>query len=185
MAGIAEVHNISHTSDNFWSWRESMCELELNVSPEQMEAIATMLCGEMARHGYTNIAEFHYLHHNKNGKQYNNLSKIGSRLIYAVKTVGINITLVPIFYQKGGFGKAPLEGQKRFITPTIEEDLQLLEFSKNDCKEYDGANIGIGIHVMRSVEPKDIAELSKTGPRDIPFNIHISEQLKEIEDSIS
>ena len=185
IAGLAEVHDISHTSDNFWSWRESMYELALNVSPEQMEAIATMLYSEMVRHGYTNVAEFHYVHHDKNGKQYNNLSEMGSRLISAAKTVGINITLVPIFCQKGGFGKAPLEGQKRFITPTIEEYLQLLEFSKNDCKEYDGANIGIGIHVMRSVEPKDIAELSKTGPRDIPFNIHISEQLKEIEDSIS
>ena len=185
IAGLAEVHDISHTSDNFWSWRESMYELALNVSPEQMEAIATMLYSEMVRHGYTNVAEFHYVHHDKNGKQYNNLSEMGSRLISAAKTVGINITLVPIFCQKGGFGKAPLEGQKRFITPTIEEYLQLLEFGKNDCKELDGANIGIGIHSMRGVEPKDIAELAKTGPRDIPFHIHISEQLKEIEDSIS
>ena len=135
----------------------------------------------MVRHGYTSVAEFHYVHHDNNGKQYNNLSEMGSRLISAAKTAGINITLVPIFYQKGGFGKAPLEGQKRFITPTIEEYLQLLESSKNDCKEYDGANIGIGIHSMRGVEPKDIAELAKTGPQDIPFHIHISEQLKEIE----
>jgi formimidoylglutamate deiminase len=38
---------------------------------------------------------------------------------------------------------------------------------------------------MRGVEPNDIAEIAKNGPQDLPFHIHISEQLKEIEDSIS
>jgi formimidoylglutamate deiminase len=37
---------------------------------------------------------------------------------------------------------------------------------------------------MRGVEPGDIAELAKSGPQDIPFHIHIAEQLKEIEDSL-
>lgn len=185
MAGLAEVHDISHTSDNFWSWREAMYKLALNVSPDQMEAIATMLYSEMIRHGYTSVAEFHYVHHDKDGNHFNNLSEMGSRMIAAAKSAGINITLVPIFYQKGGFGKAPVEGQKRFISPTIDEYLKLLESSSNDCKNYSGANIGIGIHSMRGVEPSDIAEIAKSGPQDIPFHIHISEQLKEIEDSIS
>ena len=38
---------------------------------------------------------------------------------------------------------------------------------------------------MRGVEPLDIKEIAKSGPQDIPFHIHISEQLKEIEDSLS
>ena len=37
---------------------------------------------------------------------------------------------------------------------------------------------------MRGVDPKVIAEIARSGPQDIPFHIHISEQLKEIEDSI-
>ena len=185
MAGLAEVHDVSHTSDNFWSWRDAMYKLALNVNPDQMESIATMLYSEMVRHGYTNVAEFHYVHHNKNGKQYDNLSEMGSRMIAAAKTAGINITLVPIFYQKGGFGKDPVEGQKRFISPTIDGYLKLLESSAEDCKHYSGANVGIGIHSMRGVEPLDIAEIAKSGPQDIPFHIHISEQLKEIEDSLA
>lgn len=63
-----------------------------------MESIATMLYSEMARHGYTNVAEFHYLHHDKNGAHYENLSEMGERLIKAAKSVGIGITLIPIFY---------------------------------------------------------------------------------------
>lgn len=185
MAGLAEVHDVSHTSDNFWSWRDAMYKLALNVNPDQMESIATMLYSEMVRHGYTNVAEFHYVHHDKNGSQYDNLSEMGSRMIAAAKNAGINITLVPIFYQKGGFGKAPVEGQKRFISPKIEDYLRLLETSAQDCKHYSGANIGIGIHSMRGVEPMDIAKIAKSGPQDIPFHIHISEQLKEIEDSLT
>lgn len=185
MAGLAEIHDPGSNPDDFWSWREAMYRLALQLSPDQMEAIATMLYSEMARVGYTNVAEFHYLHHDVNGKQYGNEAEMGSRLISAAKNAGINITLIPIFYQKGGFGKDPSEGQKRFISANIDSYLKLLESSKNACKYYEGASIGIGIHSMRGVEPSTIAEIAKSGPQDIPFHIHISEQLKEIEDSLA
>src|SRR5690606_38139158 len=150
--------NVSHTSDDFWSWREAMYQLALQVSPEQMESIATMLYSEMVRHGYTNVAEFHYVHHQKDGTPYENLAEMGNRMISAAKTAGINITLVPIFYQKGGFGQNPNERQRRFISKDIDTYLKLLFASEDACKNYAGANIGIGIHSMRGVEPKDIAE---------------------------
>jgi formiminoglutamate deiminase len=185
MAGLAEVHDISHTSDDFWSWREAMYKLALQVTPDQMESIATMLYSEMARQGYTNVAEFHYVHHQKNGQPYDNLAEMGSRMIAAAQTAGINITLVPIFYQKGGFGQAPNDRQRRFISKDIDTYLKLLSASEEACKNYNGANIAIGIHSMRGVEPKDIAEIAKNGPQDIPFHIHVSEQLKEIDDSIA
>ncbi|MEE9364163.1 MAG: formimidoylglutamate deiminase [Cellulophaga sp.] len=185
MAGLAEKHVGNGLSDDFWGWREAMYQLALSMNPDQMEAIATMLYSEMARHGYTNVAEFHYVHHDKNGKQYNNLAEMGSRLISAAKTVGIGITLVPIFYQKGGFGKGPNDRQKRFISPTIDAYLKLLEASNESCKDYEHANIGVGIHSMRGVEPNDIAEIARYGPQNIPFHIHVSEQLNEIKDSVA
>ncbi len=184
MAGLAEVHNVSHTSDDFWSWREAMYQLALQVSPEQMESIATMLYSEMVRHGYTNVAEFHYVHHQKNGQHYDNLAEMGSRMVAAANTAGINITLVPIFYQKGGFGQPPNDRQQRFISPTIDAYLNLLDASKKTCDYYTGANVGLGIHSMRGVEPMDIAEIAKSGPQDLPFHIHVAEQLKEIADSM-
>ena len=185
MAGLAERHEGSSNPDDFWGWREAMYQLALSMNPDQMEAIATMLYSEMARHGYTNVAEFHYVHHDKDGKPYDNLAEMGSRLIAAAKNAGISITLVPIFYQKGGFGQEPNDRQRRFISPTIDDYLKLLESSREACKAYEHANIAIGIHSMRGVEPKDIVELAKSGPQDIPFHIHISEQLKEIKDSIA
>src|SRR3989338_4160154 len=185
MAGLAEVHDTNHTSDDFWSWREAMYSLALQVNPDQMEAIATMLYAEMVRHGYTNVAEFHYVHHSPSGAPYPNLAEMGQRLIAAARTAGIHITLVPIFYQKGGFGVEPTEGQRRFISPTIESYLKLLEASSDACKTYAGAQLGIGVHSMRAVDPSLIRTLAEEGPQDLPFHIHVSEQLKEIEDSIA
>jgi formimidoylglutamate deiminase len=37
---------------------------------------------------------------------------------------------------------------------------------------------------MRGVEPQVIKEIALNGPKDLPFHIHISEQLKEVSDSI-
>lgn len=185
MAGLAETHSTGQTPDDFWSWRDAMYKLALSISPDELESIATMLYSEMLRHGYTSVAEFHYVHHDKNGKQFSNLSEMGERLVAAAKKTGISITLVPIFYQKGGFGKSPTDGQKRFISNTIEDYYELLNASEKSCQHYEHANVAIGIHSMRGVEPLDIAEVAKNGRQDIPFHIHISEQLKEIEDSIA
>jgi len=186
MAGLAEKHKPSAMSDDFWSWREEMYNLALKITPKQLEDIATMLYSEMIRHGYTHVAEFHYLHHNVDGNQYSKLATMGKSLIKAAKRSGINITLVPIFYQMGGFGKPATDKQKRFISPTVEDYLQLLKASKKACKSYSGANIGVGIHSLRGVKGEDIIRISENEETlDLPFHIHVAEQLKEIEDSVS
>ncbi len=185
MAGLAERHATNQTPDDFWSWREAMYQLALTISPDDLEVIATMLYAEMLRHGYTNVAEFHYVHHDKTGAEFSNLSEMGERLVAAAKKVGIGITLVPIFYQKGGFGKAPSEGQRRFISNDLDNYLRLLAASEKSTQQYEYANLAVGIHSMRGVEPTIIAEIAKNGPQDLPFHIHISEQLKEIEASIA
>ena len=103
MSGLMEVHGSQSRKDDFWTWRYAMYQVALSVNPEQLESIATMLYVEMLRNGYTSVAEFHYLHHDEKGHHYTNLSELGERLISAAKKAGIRLTLIPIFYQKGGF----------------------------------------------------------------------------------
>ncbi|MGC2236227.1 MAG: formimidoylglutamate deiminase [Pyrinomonadaceae bacterium] len=184
MAGLAERHSDSQTADDFWSWREAMYGLALNLNPEQMKTIAAMLYAELLRHGWTNVAEFHYVHHDKSGEPYANRAAIGEALIEAAADAGIKITLIPIFYQKGGFGQEPNDRQKRFISATFDDYLKLFEASVEACKQYEGANAAIGIHSMRGVDHRDILRTAGEAPQDVPFHIHVSEQLKEIEDSL-
>ncbi|MBL6447421.1 formimidoylglutamate deiminase [Fulvivirga sp. 29W222] len=183
MAGIAERHENAEAADDFWTWREAMYQLALTMSPKDIEHVATMLYAEMVRHGYTHVAEFHYLHHDKNGKPYGNLAEHGERLVAAAKKAGIKITLVPMFYQKGGFGAEPQLRQRRFISPTLDSYFKLLEASKQAARLYNGATVAFGIHSLRAVQPDDIITTINEGPKGIPFHIHISEQLKEIEDA--
>ena len=184
MAGLAELHSISKTKNDFWSWRKIMYELALNITPDQMEGIAVMLYKEMLRNGYTHVAEFHYLHHDISGAKYKNCSEMGERIIAAAKRAGIKLTLVPIFYQNGGFGKKADQEQRRFISSSFDAYKSLIEASISSAKNYKQANVAYGIHSMRAVSTEDIIKLSKEKENDIPFHIHVSEQLKEIEDSI-
>ncbi|MEP6901069.1 MAG: amidohydrolase family protein, partial [Actinomycetota bacterium] len=182
IAGLAENHS---GDDNFWSWREAMYRLALNLGADEMKIIAAMLYAELVRNGYSNVAEFHYVHHDKNGKPHSNLAAMGNSLIEAASEAGIKITLIPVFYQKGGFGQEPNESQRRFISKTFEDYAKLFEASAEICKRYENANIAIGIHSMRGVDAKDILRAVNELPEEVPFHIHVSEQLKEVEDCIA
>ena len=182
MAGLAELHSTRPNQNDFWSWRKSMYELALKVSPEQLECISAFLYKEMLRNGYTHVAEFHYLHHDSKGNYYNNLSEMGERLISGAKKAGIKITLIPIFYQKGGFGKNSEAEQCRFISQTYNDYIALFEASKKSTFYHTHASVGMGVHSLRAVETDDIIRLCEEKKSKTPFHIHVSEQLKEIEE---
>lgn len=184
MAGWAENHP-SGTEDDFWSWREEMYACALSMDPDQTEAVAAMLYAEMIRHGYTHVAEFHYLHHDKSGKPYRNLAEMGERMVAAAATAGIRITLIPVFYQKGGFGMPPAERQRRFISNSVESYLTLLDASANTVRGHAHARLGFSVHSLRAVELKDIEAAFNQGPRDLPFHLHVAEQKKEISDCLA
>ncbi len=183
MAGLAEQHIFNNHADDFWGWREVMYQIALTMSPDDLESVASMLYSEMVRHGYTHVAEFHYLHHGKDGESYSNLSEHGERLIVSAKRAGIKITLIPMFYQKGGFGEEPQLKQRRFISKTIDEYYRLLESSEKSTENYKDASLGYGIHSLRAVEAKDIKTVLANKNLKGPFHIHIAEQLKEVENS--
>lgn len=184
MAGLAENHPAG-TDDDFWTWREAMYKCALSVNPGQAQAIAAMLYAEMVRQGYTQVAEFHYLHHNQDGKPYANLAEMGERMVEAASTAGIKITLIPVFYQKGGFGKNPQPRQKRFISENIDDYFRLLDDSTSTVKNYRGASLGFSVHSLRAVNPEDIVKTYQQGPPSIPFHLHVAEQNKEVEECLA
>ena len=181
MAGLTENHSESRSS-NFWTWRNEMYNLALNIDPDGLQAIATMLYSEMLKNGYTSVAEFHYLHHDKNGSKYSNVGELGERLLIAAKEVGIHITLVPIFYNRGGFQKKYEAEQKRFISYNSEEYIHLFEKTLETAKKYK-SKIGIGVHSIRAVEEKMLGEINDYNKDKFPFHLHIAEQIKEVNES--
>ena len=166
---------------NFWSWREKMYELALKISPEQLEETAYLLYSDMLRNGYTSVAEFHYLHHKRDGQSFDSPAEMSVRLANAANKAGINLVLIPIFYQKGGFEKGPLPEQRRFISKSLEDYIKLRDMIKKQVT----IKVGHGIHSLRAISLDIIKDYNTALDKDFPFHIHLSEQIKEIEDCLS
>lgn len=66
--GLAERRDSA--SDDFWSWRDRMYGVALRITPQQLRAVAAHLYAELLAGGYTQVCEFHYLHHDPEGQPY-------------------------------------------------------------------------------------------------------------------
>jgi formimidoylglutamate deiminase len=184
MAGLAENHPVG-IDDDFWTWREAMYQCALALDPDKAQAVAAMVYAEMVRVGYTHVAEFHYLHHDKEGKPYSQLAEMGLRMTEAAKQAGIKITLIPVFYQKGGFGLDPQPRQRRFISNTVDEYFNLLDSSAEAIKDYANAQLGFSVHSLRAIDLNDVKTTFEQGPKNLPFHIHVAEQKKEVTDCLA
>ena len=114
MAGMTETRG-EDPQDSFWTWRKLMYQFLDCLTPEDAEAIAAFGQVEMLESGYTSVGEFHYLHHQANGQQYDNCAEMSQRIIAASVQSGIGLTLLPVMYEQGGCdGRALAGGQRRF-----------------------------------------------------------------------
>jgi len=98
---------------------------------------------------------------------------------------GIHITLVPVFYQNGTFGKPPQERQRRFISKSVDDYFRLVEASKKVVDNNQGSRLGLSVHSLRAVDLKDIETTFKQAPKGLPFHMHVAEQKKEVADCLA
>src|SRR5216683_3035315 len=140
MAGLAEIRGDS--ADTFWTWRETMYRFALDMTPEDTEAVATLLYVEMLEQGYTRVGEFHYLHHDHDGRPYANPAEMATRIARAAEITGIGLTLLPSFYAHSSFGgAAPHAGRPGFICSTAHL-AKLLPPTRRAVRALPGANVG-------------------------------------------
>ena len=179
--GLTEFR--AEAQDSFWSWRTLMYRFAAQVTPELLEDIATWLYIEMLEAGYTSVCEFHYVHHDLDGRPYADDATLAQCLLRAAERAGIGITLLPVLYQTSGFGGTPPNaGQRRFIRST-DSMLRLLE-RLQPCCEVQGARLGLAPHSLRAVPPHSLREalagLDAIDPT-APIHIHIAEQTAEVD----
>ncbi|AOF88636.1 formimidoylglutamate deiminase [Sinorhizobium sp. RAC02] len=182
MAGLAETRGPGN--DSFWSWRNVMYRFALSMTPDDVEAVAAQLYVEMLEAGFTRVGEFHYLHHDKDGRHYGDVAEMAARIASAASETGIALTLLPVFYAHAGFGgTAPGEGQRRFINDR-DSYAALLERCRALTAALPEGITGVAPHSLRAVTPDELsAVVAMAG--DKPIHIHIAEQVKEVEDSIA
>ncbi len=180
MAGLAE--HLRAPEDDFWSWREAMYHLALSLDPDQVEDIAALLYAEMLRHGTTAVAEFHYLHHDRDGRAYANPAEMGARLMAAAARVGMRLTLVPIYYRTADFGNKPATPrQRRFLHSDPEHYLRFWEATRDQAHGQTHVTMGLGVHSLRAATPVEVGQLFAAALPGTPCHIHIAEQRREVE----
>ncbi|WP_338698984.1 MULTISPECIES: formimidoylglutamate deiminase [unclassified Bradyrhizobium] len=182
MAGLAELRG--DTTDTFWTWRETMYRFALEMTPDDVAAVATLLYVEMLERGFTRVGEFHYLHHDRDGAPYANPAEMAVRIAEATEASGIGLTLLPSFYAHSTFGGvAPHAGQRRFIC-SVDQFAALMAASREAIRKLPGANIGIAPHSLRAVAPDELAAIIPLAEAD-PIHIHAAEQVREVEDCLA
>ncbi|PWC20872.1 formimidoylglutamate deiminase [Brenneria roseae subsp. roseae] len=183
MAGLAEV--AGDPQDSFWTWRDLMYRIVQRLTPEQVGVIARQLYIEMLKGGYTQVAEFHYLHNDIDGRPYDNRGEMTAHISEAAQQAGIGLTMLPVLYSYAGFGAQPAQdGQKRFIQDADGYLLQQ-EIIQRQLQGNLLQNQGLCFHSLRAVSREQILQVLHASDPHLPVHIHIAEQQKEVNDCMS
>ena len=181
MAGLTEKRGPTKT-DSFWTWRDLMYRFLDHLTPDDIEAIAAQAFVEMLESGYGAVAEFHYVHHQRNGAPYDDLTETTQRIFAAASECGIGLTHLPVLYTQGGIDGRPLEGgQLRFGCDT---DLfaKLHDESRRQLDSMpDDSRLGVAPHSLRAVSEDELA-IAAALDVDEPIHIHVAEQTAEIDE---
>jgi formiminoglutamate deiminase len=182
MAGLAERRGPDQ--DSFWTWREVMYRFLGVLTPDDVQVIAAYAYMDMLEAGFTAVGEFHYLHHDIDGRPYSDIGELASRVTAAAEETGIGLTLLPSFYACGGFGGAlPTAGQRRFINDP-DMFLKIVARAHTIAGSLPDANVGIAPHSLRAVTPGAL-RIVLDAVREGPVHIHAAEQIKEVEECVA
>jgi|SRR5580658_1749638 formimidoylglutamate deiminase len=182
MAGLSEHRGDG--DDDFWSWRALMYRFVERITPPDLEAIAAQAQVEMLETGFTRVGEFHYLHHDRDGRPYDAPAEMAQAIAAAAAETGIGLTLLPVFYAQGGFGGGPPAASQRRFLNTIDGFARLFEASAAAVATLSDGNLGAAPHSLRAVTPDGLDAVASLA-RGRPIHIHIAEQTREVEDCLA
>jgi len=181
-AGLAERRESA--ADDFWSWRDRMYGVALRITPAQLRAVAAQLYVELLQGGYTQVCEFHYLHHQPDGQPYADEATMAWAVADAAADAGLGLTVLPVLYERAGFAQPALRpDQRRFAgTPDFIARLQ----ATVQASGRPLVNAGVALHSLRAASAESIDTLlAQVGDADMPIHIHVAEQMQEVRDCLA
>jgi formimidoylglutamate deiminase len=181
MAGMAERQ--TDPRDSFWTWREVMYGFAQRIRPDQLQAIATQLYVEMLEAGYTQVCEFHYLHHDLDGRPHARPAAMAEAIRAAAREAGIGLTLLPVLYMTGGFDGRALSARQQRFGHHVDAYLDLYAQLAPDGSGREQR--GLCFHSLRAV-PEDAQRAVLAAVPEAPaIHIHIAEQTAEVDDCLA
>lgn len=158
---------------SFWTWREQMYARAASLTPDEYFGLATRVYSEMRATGISAVGEFHYLHHQADGRPYDDPNEMGKALLAAADEAGIRIRLLDACYISSGFGRSPEGVQRRFSDGDAEHWAERVA-------AFDDPRVGVAIHSVRAV-PREQLKTVVEAAAGRPLHVHLSEQVAENE----
>jgi len=185
IAGLTE-YGARSGQDNFWSWRQRMYAVAQRITPEQLEAIATMVYTELLAGGYTQVCEFHYLHNASAYAPQASALDMSMALVRAAQRSGIGLTLLPTLYMRSGFAADGLRPDQQRFASTPDSIARLVQDLQTATRGMAQVNLGVALHSLRAVTPQALTQLAAfADAQGLPVHIHIAEQPQEVQDCIA
>jgi formiminoglutamate deiminase len=188
MRGAAQRNLVAEgaTRDDFWSWRGAMYRVALALDPVSIEKISRVAFRELRRAGVRTVGEFHYVHHQADGRPYDDRTVMSDAVIRAAKAEGLRIALLRVAYHRAGPGRDAEAGQRRFCDPDVDSVLRDVDTLRAKYESDPDVVIGIAPHSVRAVPPSFLRELSAyADAAALPFHMHVAEQPREIEECLA
>lgn len=181
-AGLAERRTGEH--DDFWSWRDRMYRVALRIAPSQLRDVAVQLYAELLAGGYTQVCEFHYLHHDEAGQPYEDPLAMSRALAEAAAQAGIGLTLLPVMYQRAGFAQPALRADQRRFAAGVDRVIALRDGVR--ALRLPQVTAGVAVHSLRAATPASMRALvERVALDDAPIHIHVAEQTGEVDDCLA
>jgi formimidoylglutamate deiminase len=185
LRGRVEVRAASAPDDDFWSWREAMYAEAEALDPRGMRAVAEECFDAGRRAGYTAVGEFHYVHHRPDGTPYEEPNELALAVIEAARAVGVRIVVLMAAYARGGAGRGPTAGQRRFCDPSVEAYLARVERLAATVAGDPLVTVGYAPHSLRAVPRAWLVEIAAHAARTgYPLHVHAAEQPREVAESL-
>jgi formimidoylglutamate deiminase len=181
-------HRSKNSKDSFWTWREMMYRAAARLTPEDIYDASRMAFLEMALGGITSVGEFHYLHRDQNGAQYDDPNLLAKEVIRAARDVGVRIALLRVAYARSGFQVEANERQKRFIEAGPDTYLRNVERLRSDLLSSDAGMVWVGLapHSIRAVPLDYLRDVVCYGENEkLQVHMHVAEQPAENESCLA
>lgn len=173
-------------SADFWSWRRVMFGLAESLNPDTIYDASLASYQEMVCAGYGAVGEFHYVHHQPDGRPYDDGNAMAKAVAEAACDAGLRIVLLPAAYHRNGWDGAdrPAEGaQRRFRDPDVETFLARVDELRSWAESRPGVDVGVAAHSVRAVPAAWLSAISEYAEaRGMVRHVHAHEQVRELEE---
>jgi formiminoglutamate deiminase len=164
----------------FWTWRDTMYAVAAGLDPDGYHALARAVFAELALAGFTSVGEFHYLHHDPDGRPYADPNAMGAALIAAAHEAGLRIALLDTCYLAGGIDRPVTGVQRRFSDGEVARWADRIEDLHASQATRDGVVVGAAVHSVRAVPADAIPVVAAWAEEHVaPLHVHVSEQPAE------